>query len=386
MSEFNPDLFIFTRLGVGVKDPHWFESRLKFFEAITASSVSSQTYQNFQWFIFVGDDPFEFVVDQLMLVASKLGERINIIRSAQTPSSINRVIEENKKSRFLITALLDDDDAWDTSLLKTIVSDCHGFYKAGIERVGFTYPYGYEWLYADLIDIDELHKGKKIVRKAGCYGYLRPFLTMTSFTFSIDETNLSFIGGMHSSKGEILQKYNFEKIVMESDFPAWLYFRHQQADSAIHKAHQFPKLKISTEQICSKFGLNYELVGAIQANSENVPYAQKRILKNADKSSLLFRVSPDETYHNDAVKQSRDGKFVFELGVDIPKGDARYRVCIYDDMSKSYVLLKEVDANSNLEVSVAEFSIENKLRFKIQEEKEGRWADVVSFKKLELIS
>src|SRR5690606_29192901 len=205
--------------------------------------------------------------------------------------------------KFLITALMDDDDAWDRSLLETVVNDSHKFYSAGIERVGFTYPHGFEWLYTDLIDIDALQKGEKIIRKAGCYQYFYPFLTMTSFTFSVNEQNLGFIVAVHSSKGEILNDNNFRKVVIDSEFPAWLYFRNQQADSAIHKAHQLPEVNISTEEICKKFGLNYELISKIQSKAHEIPYAKKRVLGEPDKSSLLLNVSADETYHHIVKKR-----------------------------------------------------------------------------------
>jgi hypothetical protein len=78
MSEINThiEVMISTRFGVGVNDPEWFEHRFLLFEAITASSLRAQTYQNFVWNIFVGENPFDWVTEKLTKITRGIGSKV----------------------------------------------------------------------------------------------------------------------------------------------------------------------------------------------------------------------------------------------------------------------------------------------------------------------
>lgn len=282
---------VVTRFGVGVEDSAWFEGRFRLFEAITLPSLSAQSNQEFSWLFFVGRKPIPWVTERLSFLLQRFGQRAKLIYETPNVGIINEY-SRNRAQDHAVIANIDDDDAWHKEVVSQALADAASFLNGGHNKVAFTYPDGYEWLVTDIIDLDALNKtGRLVVRKQSCFPYRRPFHSMSCFTLAPTGECFEGFFSLHSSKGEIARSFNYE--VQELDYPAgkaWLYARHQQADSAVHKAWANPPAPVSIEYLEEEFGIDKARVEDYQQKARNLPYSLKRTHKLADKRKLTFTI------------------------------------------------------------------------------------------------
>jgi len=281
-----------TRFGIGVTDPAWFEGRFSLFEAITLPSLAAQSDQDFTWLLFVGREPLPWVVDRLSALLQRFNQRATLVYETQNASAINRHAKQSFGSGHCVLASIDDDDAWHRNLIRYAKAAASEFLSDGLDRCSYTYPEGYEWLVTDIIDVDAFNKSGRVVnRKSACYPYRRPFHSMSCFTLSPTGRCFEGFGNLHSSSGEIARNFGYE--LRELDYPegkAWLYARHQQADSAVHKAWANPPVSVSVEDLANTFGVDAARLEAFRKKCAELPYAVKRSHKSQDKSHLTFSI------------------------------------------------------------------------------------------------
>jgi hypothetical protein len=281
-----------TRFGIGVTDPEWFEFRFSLFESITLPSLTAQSDQDFLWLLFVGQNPLPWVVDRLSAALQPFGQRARLIYDTQNPSAINTHGKHSFGGGHCVLALIDDDDAWHRNLIRYVKAAASEFLSDGLDRCCYTYPEGYEWLVTDIVDVDAFNKSGRVVnRKSACYPYRRPFHSMSCFTLSPTGHCFEGFGSLHSSLGGIARKYGYTlRELVYPEGKAWLYARHQQADSAIHKAWANSPASVSVEDLVNRFGIDAARLEAFREKAHCMPYAVKRSHKLQDKSRLTFRI------------------------------------------------------------------------------------------------
>jgi hypothetical protein len=289
------DFFVYTRCGVGVTDPHWLRTRLEIFSAVTLPSLLAQTDQRFAWAIFVGPTPVDWFVESLAERCASLGDRVEIVRHYQSPAAIKTFAAKYRRRSHMIAATIDDDDAWHVRTVEWAVLVANDLADEGLRRVGFSFRHGYEWLISDLVDVDALQKkGLKIIRPAGVHPYTRPFHGMSCFILSENPEDFDRLGGLHSSEGKVLEEHGIARRVFGMPAPAWLYVRHAQVDSALHKAHANAPVSVSLAELARDYGIDAARVEALRAGPAR--YAVKRAHGLADKSNLTFELPVTEDF------------------------------------------------------------------------------------------
>lgn len=207
-----PGVIVCTRFGVGVTDPAWFEGRFALFEAITLPSLRAQADQDFHWLIFVGENPLPKVIDRLSSLLKSFGSRAQILLAPQNVKAINAYARAVIQARHAVVALIDDDDAWHVDLVGTVRGDGQRLLAQEPDRPGhcWTYPEGYEYLIADMVDLDAFTKGRGVVvRKSACYPYRRPFHSMSYFSVALTGACPEFIGALHRSHGAVAREAGY---------------------------------------------------------------------------------------------------------------------------------------------------------------------------------
>lgn len=378
------ELIVSTRFGVGVQDDNWFENRFKLLEAITISSLFSQTDRDFKWLIFVGAKSKDWVVDKLEKMLSVFNGSAVVIREVQSASSINKFAKKNFTSDFMLTALLDDDDAWDVNTVKRIKSIANEMIDRGVERCGFTFENGYEWLISDLVDVDALlNKNIKVLRESAIYKYSRPFLNISCFVLSENGNLFDRFCNIHSSFGEILSDCGFEKIVFNDENPAWLYVRHHQADSSIRKAHGTEKINVDINELVELFGINSKAVRAYQDESNNFSYAIKRVHGLEDKSNITFKIENLNDFlpikkQKPVINPGVNG-YSFNAAKDFGVTDDLCRVVVYDNIKGEFCFIGEV--HSDVVFTLAFESLPEHLdcKLKLQTKIDKKWVDFLKY-------
>lgn len=384
-------VMVSTRFGVGVKDSDWLEHRFLLFESITAPSLRSQTFQNFIWNIFVGDEALDWVVEKLEAITAGIGARVIINRAAQHAEALSESYAENVSTEFNLLALIDDDDAWHVTFLESCVSSAKAFIEGGSHSVAFTFSRGLEWIIADVIDIDvSKRKGYLAVRGESLRSYSRPFLTMGCLLLFKGSVPEHF--SAHQSYGKVLKESGFTLEIIENSEPMWLYVRHKQADSNLRKAHNSENLAISLQDMESDFGISADLVNLYKAKQNDFLYSKKKGRKLKEKSSMTL--DPLEMFEFDAVVKIDFDiviKTVSRLGDEFkvdttPLPPSRsHRLLAYDFNKGSYLLVRELSGDTvkfdRAELGDSEEIDLSKVGVRIQgfEESVGRWLNRTSF-------
>lgn len=295
----NPDIdvFVFTRFGVDVEDAAWFDYRFKVFESVTLPSLKGQEYKNFVWYIFLGQSPFDWVVDRIEKYGVQMAGRIvpvydSLPVNELQNSDVIRSLIDSRGKKYCLLARIDDDDAWAPWVLGDLINRCQAEAASGVNNLGITYEFGVEWLYCDLLDITKLQQnGARIIRKAGAYPYHCAYHSMSSFLFTNESDLVDVFLRLHGTRGSILSDNEVKSVVIRGASPAWLYFRHHQTNSSTHKAHKHLPLELTTEKLCSMFSLNLEKVEYLVRNADTFKYAKKsRRHGDSDKNNILIDI------------------------------------------------------------------------------------------------
>lgn len=210
-----------------------------------------------------------------------------------------------------ITARIDDDYAWELGTIERIRVTANEMIRSGIYRCGFTFRNGYEWVNSDLVDLvdlDALDKGLRVVRPASVRPYPFDFHSMSCFTLDPATDPYDRQCGRHTERAVDLAERGYLVRSFEDPAPAWLYVRHQQTYSALVKA-RLPPIEVSLDHMGRVFGINTEQVRAIQTDVKSIPYATKRPKLHTDKSRLTFVLpEPDDLVESSSKSgQPRSG-------------------------------------------------------------------------------
>lgn len=239
----------YTRLGIGVFDPKWWDYRLRLFAAVTLPSVGRFCSPDVQWVIFIDED-----MDQ-----STLSKVEGLVISAGLESSVTFVPLQFHFDAFDVLARLassraegdgniglvriDDDDA----LSADFIARCFGLLlKQDSAPALITLPAGWEVSLAD-------RKMRPITLEFG---------SMNTFYFGPVALVQSFAAVGHHRLGAWAPKHGLQVIVDTDPRPAFMYMRHKQSDTSFG-AHRSSILgdeaaRFMTQATYAQFGIDQE--------------------------------------------------------------------------------------------------------------------------------
>jgi Putative rhamnosyl transferase/Methyltransferase domain len=270
-----PPLVIATRFGLGMKDERWLENRLALISAITVPSLANQTDPDFRWLLFVDPDMPPRIRAALDDALAPVADRVELDETGEFRNrALIAAAERLSPGRYLLTARIDDDDAWQPETAARIRAAAAEWLAAGGDRrgVGFTFSHGVEWLMHDMVDVHRLVKSdSRVARPAGVRDYVLPFHSMSVFVMSEREQPLTAISAGHGRIEQVLQESDFDTSVLATDEPMWLYCRHKQTMSTLQKARG-EALDLGVADLARMFGLDGARTEQYLAASEDVPY------------------------------------------------------------------------------------------------------------------
>ena len=105
---------------------------------------------------------------------------------------------------------------------------------------GGTFANGLMWVMSDTVDIDQLAKGRSVVRKPVRIAILIPMDWFSQFVLQSRSNPFKEGGTSHMAFPESLQNQGFSIHVFDSPDRCWLYNRHQLAESSLLKCNSKP--------------------------------------------------------------------------------------------------------------------------------------------------
>lgn len=279
-----PRMLVATRFGLKVRDAAWFEHRLVLFSAVTVPSMLAQNDEGFEWAVFVDDGIPKKIRYELNQQLSQLRGRAFICERGHSARVLMELATERNlidDSGYLLSGRIDDDDAWDKETVR-LVRDHAGAWQDKRNRhrgLGLTFENGLVWQMYDTYDVDQLQRrGKRIVRPAAIRPYRYPFTSISGFVYSPCRNPITSISASHSRVPMLMQEGGFEIEHLRASRPMWLYCRHKQTTSPIHRAGKAKELHWSVADLAVQFGIDKKLTQQYIERSEE--YGYSRVLRH----------------------------------------------------------------------------------------------------------
>jgi hypothetical protein len=277
-------MLICTRFGLGVKDRAWFDHRLALFSAITVPSLKAQDDQGFHWALFVDADlPTDVRLCLERLLAPFESRAFLHSESTHTSQHVLALARSRNlvdDSGHVLTARIDDDDAWHRSTVKDIRRRVRHHLSSNAQKgVGITFEYGLEWIMYEMIDVDRFQReGRTVMQETALRPYRFPFHSMSVFVFAALADELSAISTSHPRMPDLLRSKGYDVEVVADDAPMWLYCRHKQAATSVRKADS-DQLMLGLSDLADLFGLDEASVDRYLRSANDFGYA---VIKRTD--------------------------------------------------------------------------------------------------------
>jgi hypothetical protein len=278
-------MFIGTRFGIGVRDASWFEHRLALFAAVTAPSILAQEDQTFQWAIFVDSALPPFVRHELEEILRPFDGRAFIhVASRHGTDTVLPIAQERKMldaNGYLLTARIDDDDAWHVSTVGVVRERVAEWHQAR-RNVGFglCFENGLEWIMYDMVNIEQLQKkGERVTRRAAIRPFSFIFHSMSSFFYSRPlEDDISALSVPHSESAAALSDKGLSVEIVPNKQPMWLYCRHKQTVSEAGTRHDTLEGRVdkTLADLSREFGLDAAKTARYLSDAENYGYCLEK--------------------------------------------------------------------------------------------------------------
>lgn len=235
--------FIVIRLGLGVYNKTWYESRLALFEAVTCASLRAQTNQNFEALIAVDRQIPESALSRLGRITAGapnfhlLPIDLTELRRVRHGSwdfvwdcCQEYLLEQHLVTDpfdYVITSILDDDDAWHCDTVEMV----HRQFAPEVARLiadepkrltnyrhtggqVLTFPRGMKWFaHEDVVQ-----------------PYEYEFLGISVFVLARFSSGISALSSRHPAWPAMAHIAAFEVKKVEHAQPMWVYVRHDQAE------------------------------------------------------------------------------------------------------------------------------------------------------------
>jgi len=374
-------IFICTPF-IGQGDIHneeWIDGRIALFEAVTKNSVSQLLGERVHWGLFLGQKPSEKVVNYAEAAFGD-NQRVHLIFNRLSGDNVVSFTKEYSEMEHFLTMTIADDDAWPKNYFSIVREKANDLIEKEDFHAGLTFSNGLEWLMCDLVDIDWLDQsGVPIVRKRNLIEYNYEWLGFCYFILQTLSRPFTRLGIAHTKVAEELKKQNFSIHVSDEPRRAWLYNRHQLADSSLVKSKNQP-LKFTLDELESEFGINSKKVAEWPNSRFGSVYCQKHaqgsgILQLYDFPDLSEYIQVPTKY-----VYVQKGFFVFDPFIDNNiSGVCRLR--IYDETIKEYMLLNtlEIENSKRLFFDLSLFDKNHSYKYDIQKWNGTSWDRVMPF-------
>lgn len=236
--------FVFTRLGVGITNPKWYEYRLPLFRATAFSSLMAQTEKRFSWIIAIDH---EIPSDALRELEEMRREFpcIQLITRDETREAPNP-LHVLPSDRPCLTSRIDDDDAIHIDMYRQVYALAD---QADCDTM-FTFPAGLE------LDL----RGRQYTP----HGY--PSYAMAAHLLTRDARKTNILTESHAKLTEFAQARALRHFLLSEIYPAWIYVRHVQVDSNLRKSKALmPFSDNALDQMCREFGMAKNTLDQVMA-------------------------------------------------------------------------------------------------------------------------
>ncbi|MEA2898056.1 MAG: hypothetical protein QOJ84_3671 [Bradyrhizobium sp.] len=268
-----PKHFIVTRLGLCVYSEHWFESSIDLFEAITLPSLVRQSSTEFIWLIVIDAE-----------IPPKARDRLERLLSSHpnfhlVPIDVTQLLHVRQGCfdwvwdhcqdfilecgllddpyDYIITSLIDADDAWHQDVISTINrfmserlphacigEESRGTWLRHTSGIAATLPCGYTWF----VNADALARLQF------------PFMSMAVFVAARFSSAISACSSRHRSWPSYCDVLAFEVAEVEPDRPMWIYTRHHLTTQPWDAGTAAPRGPSSRDILCQDFGIDPQRV------------------------------------------------------------------------------------------------------------------------------
>lgn len=275
-----PDILVCTRFGLRIKEHAWFAHRMALISSITAPSLMAQQDRGFRWAILVDDQLPSDIREDLEELLQPFGDRAFLDqRPFHTPESLVELARNQRlsdESPYLITARIDDDDAWSTTMVGAVRQRVAKWLEQPGRAPGLslTFQDGLEWVMYEMLDVEKLlDHDERFVHVPAIRRYCLPFHSMSVFVCSLFSDEATAMSGAHSRVAEKLSATKgFATEVIPTSSPMWLYCRHKQAGSGIKKATG-NEIQLSLPDLATQFGLDQQQVQSYLDRADDHQYA-----------------------------------------------------------------------------------------------------------------
>jgi len=342
----NPDipLFIATPLaGQGeVFNEDWMRARIDLFEAVTLPSMLSQLKDGVYWMIFTGEETPEIVREYVTENLEGI-PHVYLMEQRRGHRTMRDFALSKVGSGPFITCSIADDDAWPIGHSCTVVETALSLISDGHDHFGFAYKFGMEWVISDIVDITFRKMGFDVIIPELLMEYNHPWIAQSIFVLQTVERPFAWMAASHATFPEWLEKENFSVFEVDEPKKAWLYGRHQLADSGIIKSDSKP-IEFTLEDLQRDFGIDPEKV----REWANGPYSSLHCEKDAHQKGHIEMY--DLSDKSGFVKRPynfnylESGNFVIkpseEFGVS-----GKCRLTVWDNTTSEHVVFINFDAD-----------------------------------------
>ena len=202
---------LITRYGIGVKDPRWFKNRLPFFKFLTLPSIVGQLDESRRWVLRI---EAETIPKEALNEIKEIISISRYILVADKSLSFESILPLNP-DQSLITSRIDDDDALRRDYFDNIEAQINELGKNNDVPEFFTFWRG--------IRLDLNGRSAK--------GLQFPFFSCSVHCRSQLGSGIDCYSFPHSGIQKHCEDKGFDYHIIENEAPAWIYLRHELADS-----------------------------------------------------------------------------------------------------------------------------------------------------------
>jgi hypothetical protein len=296
--------FVITRLGFGIYDEARLNKMIDLFSAVTLPSIKNQTKGCF-WLVVVdkacaeankkkilsliaGHDNFYCIqIDVTKLSNVRLACFDWVWDRCQTFILENGLIENPEE--YVITSILDADDAWNREVISTVGQLVTSNMPAQFEKLNargtwlrhsvglaITFYDGYVWFLSE----------KKI------WPLKDEFRSMSVFVVARFSSGISACSCRHTQWRKYAEILDFEVMSLPSKQPMWIYCRHEETVESWNAKQGMPVPASFDERLENAFGIDLKKVNKWLLDYPPQNISEKRYNPSAGiQYDLMFRIA-----------------------------------------------------------------------------------------------
>ena len=356
----------------GIINEEWIDARIDLFKIITLPSVLNIMDSQVFWGLFIGKNPTQRVETW---VEKELGSlpNVTIIKDQWNSDNIVQFSLSVVENERYITTAIADDDALSKNMIISMRGKAVELIKKKDYHAGGTFANGLMWVMSDTADVDQIAKGRNLVRKPVLVQYLFPWIGLGQFVLQTKSSPFLQGGVSHMYFPESLKNGGFSIHVFDSPARCWLYNRHQLAESSLLKCNSKP-ISFSLNELQDEFGINAEELEAWPKGPHGFIHCQKRAHRKGMIDIYNLEDMPDyvtQPYHLSFLEE---GFIRFNPYTDHNIKE-KCRIRFYDETDGEYFILLSLQSNpdSDLLFDESMFPTMNSCRYDIQQWDGGRW-------------